>query len=161
MTTDPTADAPAASDGAADWRAHLLETDAAVRGALARARRIAVVGIKPAASGAPAFYVPEYAQRAGFEIVPVPTYYPELTEVLGAPVFRTVAAIPGGVDTVQLFRRPADVPGHLDDILAARPRLVWMQLGIRHDATAEVLARAGIDVVQDRCMLVELRAMGR
>jgi predicted CoA-binding protein len=143
------------------WREHLLVTPEAVHAALARARRIAVVGIKPAESGAPAYYVPEYTQRAGYEIVPVPTYYPEVTEILGAPVFRTLQAIPGGVDTVQLFRRPADVPAHVDDILAVQPRLVWMQLGIRHDESAERLARAGIDVVQDHCMLVELRAMGR
>lgn len=160
MTPDSETTAPGTA-AATDWRAHLLETDDAVHAALGRARRVAVVGIKPPESGAPAYYVPEYAQRAGLEIVPVPTYYPELTELLGAPVHRQVAAIPGGVDTVVLFRRPADVPGHLDDLLAARPRLVWMQLGIRHDATAEALARAGIDVVQDRCMLVELRAMGR
>lgn len=143
------------------WRTHLLVTTDAIRDALGRARRIAVVGIKPAESGAPAYYVPEYAQQAGYEIIPVPTYYPDVTEILGQPVHRTLQAIPGGVDTVQLFRRPADVPAHVDDILAVRPRLVWMQLGIRHDESAERLARAGIDVVQDRCLLVELRAMGR
>jgi predicted CoA-binding protein len=51
---------------------------------------------------------------------------------------------------VNVFRRPRDIPPHLPDILAARPRVVWMQLGISHDAVAEALARAGIKVVQDR-----------
>lgn len=143
------------------WRAHLLTDRDAIHAALARAHRIAVVGIKTAESGAPAFYVPEYTQRAGYEIVPVPVYYPEVTEILGQRVHRTLQAIPGAVDTVQLFRRPADVPAHVDDILAIKPRLVWMQLGISHAESAERLARAGIDVVQDHCMLVELRAMGR
>ncbi|MCU0619127.1 MAG: CoA-binding protein [Gemmatimonadaceae bacterium] len=143
------------------WRAHLLTDRKAIHAALARQHRIAVVGIKPAESGAPAFYVPEYAQQAGFEIVPVPTYYPEVTEILGRPVHRSLRDVPGPIDVVQLFRRPADIPPHVDDILAVKPTLVWMQLGIRHDESAERLARAGIDVVQDHCMLVELRAMGR
>jgi len=144
-----------------DWRRHLLESTADVRALLERTRRIAVLGIKTPDTGAPAYYVPEYAQQAGYEIVPVPVYYPELTELLGEPVHRTLAGIPGRVDMVNVFRRPKDIPAHVDDILAARPRAVWFQLGIRHDDVAEQLARAGIDVVQDRCLLVELRYMGR
>jgi len=62
---------------------------------------------------------------------------------------------------VNVFRRPSDIPAHLEDLLASRPRAVWFQLGIRHDEAAETLARAGIDVVQDRCLLVELQARGR
>ena len=151
---------PAISDETA-WRRHLIDDDAGIRALLERTKRIAVLGIKPPETGAPAYYVPEYAQQAGYEIVPVPVYYPELTELLGEPVHRTLAAIPGGVDLVNVFRRPKDIPAHVDDILAARPRAVWFQLGIRHDGVAEQLARAGIDVVQDRCLLVELRYMGR
>jgi predicted CoA-binding protein len=120
-----------------------------------------VLGIKTEASGAPAYYVPEYTQRAGYEIVPVPVYYPEATEILGRPVYRSVAAIPGDVDMVNVFRRPNDIPAHVEDILAKRPRSVWFQSGIRNDAAAERFARAGIDVVQDRCLMVELRMMGR
>ena len=123
--------------------------------------RMLVLGIKTPESMQPAYYVPQYAQRAGYEIVPVPVYYPEVTEILGAPVYRRLADVPGHIDLVNVFRRPKDLPAHVDDILAARPRSVWFQLGIRHDAVAEQLARAGIDVVQDRCLLVELRGMGR
>ena len=126
------------------------------------ARTIAVLGIKTEAQGSqPAFYVPEYLARAGYDIVPVPVYYPEVTEILGEPVYRSLAAVPGEIDMVNVFRRPKDIPPHLDDILAARPKSVWFQLGIRHDEAAERLARAGIDVVQDRCLLVELRYMGK
>jgi len=64
------------------------------------------------------------------------------------------------VDMVNVFRRPHDVPPHVPDILAKRPNAVWLQLGIRNDAAAEQLARAGIDVVQDRCLMVELRQRG-
>lgn len=145
----------------ADWRAHLLDTDAAITALLERVRTVAVLGIKTADSGAPAYYVPEYTQRAGLKIYPVPVFYPDVTDILGEPVERTVRAIDDRVDLVNVFRRPQDIPQHVDDLLAARPRAVWFQLGIRHDAVAEELARNDIDVVQDRCLLVELRNRGR
>ena len=128
---------------------------------LRRVRRVAVLGIKTAASGQPAYYVAEYAQRAGLEVVPVPVYYPDVTEILGARVYRKLADIPGDIDLVDVFRRPADIPAHVDDIIAKRPKAVWFQSGIRNEAAAEQLARAGIDVVQDRCLMVELRGVGK
>ena len=144
------------------WRTHLIDDDAAIAELLQRTRRIAVLGIKTANdSGQPAYYVPQYAQRAGYEIVPVPVYYPEVIEILGQPVYRAVADITEPVDMVNVFRRPKDIPAHVDDILSARPASVWFQLGIRNDAAAERLAKAGIDVVQDRCLLVELQRVGR
>ncbi|MBA3890388.1 MAG: CoA-binding protein [Gemmatimonadaceae bacterium] len=145
----------------AGWRSHLIETRSTMQDLLRAVRRVAVLGIKTADSGQPAYYVPEYAQHAGLEIVPVPVYYPEATEILGARVYRRVADIPGDVDLVNVFRRSADVPAHVDDIIAKRPKAVWLQSGIRNDAAAERLARAGIDVVQDRCLMVELRNIGR
>lgn len=142
------------------WQTHLVEDDEGVRRVLRETRRIAVLGIKTAASGQPAYYVPQYAQRAGLDIVPVPVYYPEIREILGEPVYRSIAAVPGPVDMVNVFRRPSDIPAHVDDIIAKRPRFVWFQSGIRNDAAAEELARAGIDVVQDRCLMVELQRSG-
>lgn len=140
-----------------DWQTHLIEDDVGIRRVLRDARRIAVLGIKTPESRQPAFYVAQYAQRAGCEIVPVPVYYPEVTEILGARVYRRVADIPGDVDMVNVFRRPKDIPPHVDDIIAKKPKSVWFQLGIRNDAAAERLARAGIDVVQDRCLMIELQ----
>jgi len=147
--------------GETAWRRHLIDDDAGIRALLQRTKRIAVLGIKTPESGQPAYYVAEYAKRAGYEIVPVPVYYPEVTEILGEPVYRTLAAIPGEIDMVDVFRRAKDIDAHVDDILAKRPASVWFQLGIRNDAVAERLAREGIDVVQDRCLLVELGAIGR
>jgi predicted CoA-binding protein len=98
--------------------------------------------------------------EAGFEVIPIPVYYPEVTEILGKPVYRRLVDVPGDVDIVNVFRRPEHIPPHVDDILAKRPRAVWMQLGIRNDDAAERLARAGIEVVQDRCLKVELMRMG-
>jgi predicted CoA-binding protein len=142
------------------WQAHLVNDTAGIRRILDDTRTIAVLGIKTAESGQPAYYVPQYAQRA-YTILPVPVYYPEVTAILDEPVYRTVAAIPGPVDMVNVFRRPKDIDAHVDDILAKQPKAVWFQQGIRNDAAAERLARAGIDVVQDRCLLVELRSAGK
>jgi len=138
------------------WRKHLLAETSDILRVLERVRRVAVIGIKPAIVGGPAFYVPERMQQAGYDIVPVPVYYPEVSEILGQPVHRTLATISPPVDMVQLFRRPNDVPRHVDEILAHRPTVVWMQSGIRHDDVAQHLAVAGIDVIQDRCVKVEL-----
>jgi predicted CoA-binding protein len=143
-----------------DWRRHLVDDDDGLRRIIADTKRIAVLGMK-VHPDQPAYYVPEYAHSVGMTIVPVPVYYPDITEIMGEPVFRRVADIPGEVDMVNVFRRSHDVPPHVDDIIAKRPKAVWLQLGIRNDAAAERLAKAGIDVVQDRCLLVELRRLRR
>jgi predicted CoA-binding protein len=143
-----------------NWREHLLETPAQLQRLLEKTSRIAVLGIKPDPQQ-PAYYVPEYAQQAGYEIVPVPVYYKDLTEMHGQKVYRKLADIPGAIDMVNVFRRPVDIPQHVEDIISKKPKSVWFQLGIRNDAAAEQIARAGIDVVQDRCLLVELKRIGR
>ena len=143
-----------------DHRRFLIEDDERAVAELVRsARRIAVLGIKPEMRAMkPAHYVPAYLAEAGVEVIPVPVYYPEVTHILGRPVYRRVADVPGppgSIDIINVFRRSHDVAAHLVDLLAARPRAVWLQLGIRDDATAEALARAGILVVQDRCLMVD------
>ena len=144
-----------------EWRRNLIEHDEQrIPDLLRSARRVAVLGIKTEAQrGQPAFYVPAALQRMGLSIVPVPVYFPDAPEILGEKVYRKLADIPSDVDIVDVFRRPADVAQHLPDMLAKRPRAVWLQSGIRDDRTAEALARAGILVVQDRCLMVEYRAL--
>ena len=140
----------------------MIETDAAIAELLARVRRIAVLGIKTEAQAdQAAFYVPRYLASAGFEVIPVPVYYPEVKEILGRPVYRKLADVPGEIDLVDVFRRPRDIDAHLDDLLIKKPRAVWFQLGIRNDAAAEKLAKAGIQVVQDRCVMVDHRRLAR
>ena len=139
---------------------NLIEEAAGVRDILTQSKTIAVLGIKTEAqSDQASFYVPKYMQTAGYEVIPVPVYYPEATEILGRKVYRKLVDIPGPVDLVNVFRRPNDVPGHLEDILAKKPRAVWLQLGIRNDPVALELAEAGIKVVQDRCIMVDHRAL--
>ena len=142
----------------ADWSENLISDGEGVRQVLRDAKRVAVLGIKTeAAAGQPAYYVPQYLQQAGYEIVPVPVYYPNATQIMGEKVYRSLAEVPGDIDLVVVFRRSEDVPPHLDDILAAKPRAVWMQSGIRHDEVARRLAEEGIKVVQNRCSMVEHR----
>jgi predicted CoA-binding protein len=156
--TIESSETPQIDDGS--WRDHLLESPAQIKNLLEDTHRIAVLGMKPDPDQ-PAYYVPEYAERAGYEIIPVPVYYPELTEMMGHQVYRKLTDISGGVDMIDVFRRPRDIPPHVDDIIASKPKSVWFQLGIRNDDAAERLARAGIDVVQDHCLLVELQRIGR
>lgn len=140
----------------ADWKENLVTDSRGIASMLKDTKTIAVLGIKPEShAGQAAFYVPAHMHGAGYDVIPVPVYYPEVTEILGKPVHRTLAAIGRPIDMVNVFRRPSDIPPHVDDILAAKPKYVWFQLGIRNDEAAETLAKAGIKVVQDRCLMVE------
>src|ERR1700693_620353 len=144
-----------------DWRRNLIEDDEGrLLEILRSARRVAVLGIKTeAARGQPAFYVPQALRQMGLEIIPVPVYYPEATQILGQKAYRRVAEVPGEIDIVDVFRRSNDVAAHLPDLLAKKPRAVWLQGGVGDDRTAEALARAGVQVVQDRCLMVDYRAV--
>ena len=143
-----------------DWHQNILTDTARIREVLAETKTVAVLGIKTEAQETqPAFYVPRYLASVGYEVIPVPVYYPEVTHTLGLRVYRSLAEIPPPVDLVDVFRRAEDLPGHLGDILAKRPKAVWLQSGIRHDAAAQRLAEAGIKVVQDRCVMIDHRSL--
>lgn len=145
-----------------DWRSNILTTDAEIGELLRETKRIAVLGIKPGShAGQPAFYVPKYMQDVGCEIIPVPVYYPEVTEILGEKVYRRLSEIPGDIDMINVFRRSQDVYAHVAAIIERKPKSVWLQLGIRDDRSAEMMAKAGIKVVQDLCLMVEHRALLR
>jgi predicted CoA-binding protein len=134
-----------------NWQENLITDSEGITRLLRQTKRIAVLGIKTEAQAdQPSVYVPQYMQRAGYEIVPVPVYYPEATQILGEKVYRRLADVPGHIDMVDVFRRPRDIDQHVEDILAKKPHSVWFQSGIRNDAAAEIFAKAGIKVVQDR-----------
>jgi predicted CoA-binding protein len=141
-----------------NWQDNILTSSEKIAELLQETKTIAVLGIKPESHlHQPAFYVPRYMDNAGYEIIPVPVYYPDVTHILGKPVYRKLAEIPDEVDMVNVFRRSHDIPPHTEDILAKRPKSVWFQLGIRNDEVAEELAKAGIKVVQNLCLMVEHR----
>jgi predicted CoA-binding protein len=146
----------------ADWKSNLINDNAGIAEMLGETKTIAVLGIKPEThADQAAHYVPAHMAAAGYEIIPVPTYYPDVTEILGKKVYRKLTEIGRPIDMVNVFRRPGDIPPHVDDILAAKPKFVWFQLGIRNDEAAQKLAEAGIKVVQDRCLMVEQGRMAR
>ena len=145
-----------------DWKENLLTTDEQIRELLQNTKAIAVLGIKPEShSDQPAFYVSKYMAAAGYDVIPVPVYYPDVTEILGRKIYRNLAEIPGEIDLLNIFRRSEDIPKHTQEIRAKKPKAVWFQLGIRNDDVAEQLAKAGIKVVQDMCLMVEHRALIR
>ena len=94
-----------------EWQKNILTSDDAISQLLRETKRIAVLGIKPESHASqPAFYVSKYMQQAGFEIVPVPVYYPDVTEILGQKVYRDLRDVPGVIDMVKVFRRVTDIP---------------------------------------------------
>lgn len=145
-----------------NWKRNIISDPNDILDVLRATKSIAVLGIKPEShDGQPAFYVPAHMAAAGYEVIPVPVYFPDATEILGRKVFRSIQEIGRPVDMVNVFRRPKDIDQHVDDILAAKPKSVWFQLGIRNDAAAQRLAEAGIKVVQDRCLMVEEGRLSR
>jgi predicted CoA-binding protein len=139
---------------------NILTTDEDIREMLEATKTIAVLGIKPESHASqPAFYVPKYMADHGYKIIPVPVYYPEVTEILGEQVYRDLNEIPDEIDLLNVFRRSDEISKHTFEILQKKPKAVWFQLGIRNDEVAERLADAGIKVVQDLCLMVEHRAL--
>jgi hypothetical protein len=130
------------------------------REVLETARTVAVVGVS-ASPEKPAHYVPEYLHQHGYRVIPVNVTL-EGQMLFDEPVRGTLASIREPVDVVDMFRRAEHLEDHLDDILAMhpRPKLVWLQLGIRNDEFARKLLEAGIEVVQDRCMLMDHHNLG-
>lgn len=129
--------------------------DARLREILTTSPTVAVLGVHREPEKA-AYYVPEYLHDEGYRILGVnPRFRGE--PLFGEPVRDTLAEITELVDLVEVFRRPAAIPEHVEDILAMkpRPRVVWFQLGIKHDEATRILEAAGITVVQNRCMLAD------
>lgn len=143
-----------------EWKENIITTREGFKEILENTKTIAVLGIKPESRAMQAaYYVPKYMQDTGHKIIPVPTYYPEITEIMGEKVERDMTQIDEEIDMLNVFRRSQDIPAHTEDILKLKPKSVWIQLGIRHDETAEKLAKAGIKVVQDACLMVEHRSL--
>jgi uncharacterized protein len=117
-------------------------------------KTIAVVGFSRRESRA-GYYVPAYLQGAGYRIIPVNPY---LEEGLGERAYASLYDIPEAVDLVLLFQRSENVPPFVDEAIAIGAKGVWMQTGISNAAAAQAARAAGLDVVQNRCMMVEHRS---
>lgn len=148
-----------ASDSEDAWKLNLIREPSQILAIAAGSRVVAVLGIKTDQQAEqPSYRVPQYLQQVGVKVVPVPVFYPEVTEILGEKVYRKVADVPDPIDTLVVFRKPSDIPAHIPDILAAKPRVVWLQSGISNQEAEDTFAKAGIQVVADRCIMVDHRA---
>lgn len=128
-----------------------------LRAFLLQTRTIAVLGAHPNPAKA-AFYVPEYLAQKGYTVLPVnPAYAGQV--LWGQPVVSRLTDLAVPLDIVEVFRRSEALPDHLEEILAVRPKLVWLQSGIANEAFAEALQQAGIQVVQNRCLMVVHRQL--
>lgn len=135
-------------------------SDARLREILSTSPTIAVLGVHREPDKA-AFYVPEYLRDEGYRIIGVnPRFAGEA--MFGEPVRTTLAEIGEPVDLVDVFRRGEQVPTHVEDILAMKPRpkVVWLQLGITNTDAAKILEAAGITVIQNRCTMADHQRLG-
>jgi predicted CoA-binding protein len=141
------------------WRDLLVDDDSGLAAIFRDSKTVAVLGAK-ADSAEPAYYVPAYLHARGYRIRPVNPRFAG-RRLHDADTVASLRDLAEPADVIEIFRRPEFLPGHADEILRLpwRPKTVWFQLGIRNDGAAEKLARAGIRVVQDRCMMPEHRRL--
>lgn len=116
-------------------------------------KRIATVGFSTTPTK-PSHYVPRYMLEAGYEVIPV---HPKADEILGQKAYRNLLDVPGKVDMVQLFRPSHKVMPHVKEAIEIGARFIWMQLGIANEEAAEIARREGIEVLMDRCFMIEHR----
>lgn len=136
-------------------------TDSELRDILARTRTIAVLGAHTDPNK-PACYVPDYLHGVGYNVRAVNPVFAGRV-MWGSPCVAALTDLhlaPGELDMVDVFRRPEFLAEHVPEILAVKPRVVWLQLGIRHAEFARTLREAGIVVVEDHCTLAEHRRLG-
>jgi predicted CoA-binding protein len=129
----------------------LYQDEATIQRIVRSAQVIAVVGLS-ANPRRPSNEVARYLQRQGLRIVPV---NPNIAEALGERSYRSLRDVPFPIDVVDVFRRPAAIPGVAEDAVAIGAKALWLQLGVINREGAEMARRAGLDVVMDRCLKVE------
>ena len=144
-------------------KGEIVTDEAAIVAIVREMKNVAVLGIKSEDDPeAPAFSIPRLLDAAGIPVIGV---NPRVAKALGKPVLASLAELPPGVDVLCVFRNSAAIPAHADELIALpperRPKVVWLQTGVHHDAAAAKLAAAGFRVVQDACLGVYSRRAGR
>ncbi len=129
----------------------IINDDNIIRHLLINARTIAVVGLSPKPER-DSNMVAKYLKDHGYRIIPV---RPAQKEILGEKAYSSLDDIDESMDIVNVFRNPAQIMPHVHEALRVKPKLFWMQLGIENQKAAELLTKAGIDVVMNKCIMVE------
>ena len=131
----------------------LAYDDAYIRGILERVKTIAAVGMS-ADDMRPSYFAMLYLQTKGYRVIPINPRYAG-RQILGETVLASLDDLQQPPDMVQIFRRSADVPPVVDAAIRSGAKVLWLQLGVRHDEAAASAAAAGLLVVQDRCPKIE------
>ena len=131
----------------------LVYDDAYIREILQTVRTIAMVGAS-ANEMRPSYFAMLYLQKKGYRILPVNPRYAG-GEILGERVWPDLRSLPEVPDMVQIFRPAEEVPPIVEEAIAIGARVIWMQLGVRHDEAARRAEAAGLKVVMDRCPKIE------
>lgn len=134
---------------------HDAYDNAYIAGILNSVKTIAMVGAS-ANDVRPSWFVLKYMLAKGFSVFPINPGHAG-KEILGRMTYARLADIPDPIDMVDIFRAPAAVPGIVDEVLKLDPlpKVVWMQLGVRHDEAAAKAEAAGMKVVMNRCPKIE------
>jgi predicted CoA-binding protein len=132
---------------------HEAYSDAYIRDILAQSRSIAMVGASPNSSR-PSYFAMKYLKQKGFTVIPVNPGQAG-KEILGEPVFASLADIPRPVDIVDIFRSSDAALGVTREAIRIGAKVVWMQLGVRNDEAAKLAEKAGLKVVMNRCPKIE------
>ncbi len=122
---------------------------------LARAKVIAVVGHsdKPHRTS---YRIAQYLRQAGYKVYPV---NPTVKEIDGLPCYPSLGAVPESIDIVDVFRRSEYLPDIVEESIAVGAKAIWMQLGVINEEAAQRAEKAGLDVVMDRCIMVDHRQL--
>lgn len=131
--------------------ASILTQDNQIKALIARSKTIAVIGLSPD-STKPSYEVANYLQAHGYKIVPV---RPDTDQILGEKAYGSLAEIPFPIDIVDIFRRVEFIPEVVDEAIQVKAKAVWMQLGLKEDQAAKKAVERGLDVVMDRCLLID------
>ena len=121
---------------------------------ISRTRSVAMVGASPNPSR-PSYFVATYLLSSSCSFEEVWFVHPTADEILGRPVYKNLADLPGPPDLVDVFRRPADLPEVADEAIAAGAKALWLQLGLWDETVAQRAHAAGLDVVMNRCLKIE------
>jgi predicted CoA-binding protein len=130
-------------------------TDEEVTGILRKYRTIAVIGMSKNPEK-DAYSIPAYMKKKGYRIIPV---NPSADEILGEKSYKRLGEVPDQVDIVDVFRPSEDVPNYVSDVLAKKPKVFWLQLGIENESAEEKVSLAGIKVVYNKCLMQEHRRL--
>ena len=141
----------------------VVTDEAAIVAIVREMQTVAVLGIKGEDDpDAPAYSIPRLLDAAGIRIIGI---NPRVPKALGKPTLASLSELPPGVDILNVYRNSEAIPAHAEELLALpperRPKVVWLQTGIRHDTAAAKLAAGGYRVVQDACLGVYSRRAGR